>query len=304
MKQRLCLILALLIAAHTAGVRGTPGGEQAVFRSAIDLVRLDVLVTSGGRPITGLTAGDFTVTDNGVPQQLKMASAEGDVAVALVLDTSASVQGSALDHLVSASQTLVALLKPGDTVSLVTVSSRVSLEAGSIREPGVISRALQDARSAGRTALWDGLLAGASLVAGRSQRSLVLAFTDGLDTSSWITREQLEESLKRSDAVVYAVQSGDLYKPEPGAPLQRARRELQSVANQAGGDVFQAESGAKLAQQFRAILEEFRSRYLLTYEPAGVRRDDGWHRVDVRVNGQRAKVVTRPGYVASGAPAK
>jgi VWFA-related protein len=302
MKTRLFLVVLLSVAAHAAASLGSPGRPQAVFRTGVDLVRLDALVTSGGRPVTGLNAGDFAVTDNGVPQQLKMATTEGDVAVALVLDTSGSVKGSALDHLVAASQTLVAMLKPGDTVSLVTFSNRLSLEAGSVRDPTVISHALLDARSAGRTALWDALLAGVSLVAGRTQRSLVLAFTDGSDNSSWITREQLVESLKRSEAVVYAVQSGDWGKPEPGAPLQTARRSLQSVVNQAGGDVFQAESGIKLSQQFTAILEQFRSRYLLTYEPAGVRRDDGWHRVDVRVKGRQAKVVVRPGYYAKTRP--
>ena len=41
-------------------------------------------------------------------------------------------------------------------------------------------------------------------------------------------------------------------------------------------------------------------RYLLSYEPAGVRRDDGWRRVEVRVKGRKAKVVTRTGYLAAG----
>ena len=300
MKARLCLVVLLSVAAHSAASLGSPGRQQAVFRTGVDIVRLDALVTSGGRPITGLNADDFAVTDNGVPQQLKVATTEGDVAVALVLDTSGSVKGSALDHLVAASQTLVSMLKPGDTVSLVTFSNRLWLEAGSVRDPTVISHALLDASAAGRTALWDALLAGASLVAGRTQRSLVLVFTDGSDNSSWTTREQLEESLKRSEAVVYAVQSGDW--ANPGAPVWAGTRALQSVVNQTGGDVYKAESGIKLSQQFTAILDTFRSRYLLTYEPTGVRRDDGWHRVDVRVRGRQANVVVRPGYYARTRP--
>jgi VWFA-related protein len=220
------------------------------------------------------------------------------VALALVLDTSGSVEGEPLENLVAASQSLVSALEPGDTVSLVTFSSRLSLEAGAVRDPAVVRRALGNARSAGRTALWDALLAGTSLVAGRTERSLVLAFTDGTDNSSWLRREQLEESLKRSEAVVYAVQSGNWGPDDYGNRKQTARRALQSVVNQTGGDVLQAESGAKLSQQFKAILDTFRAGYLLTYEPTGVRRDDGWHRVEVRVKGRSAKVVTRAGYYA------
>jgi VWFA-related protein len=277
-----------------------PRGQQALFRAGVDFVRLDVRVTSGGRPIPGLNTSDFAVTDNGVPQQLKIATTEGDVAVALVLDTSASVQGSALEHLVAASQALVAMLKPGDTVSLVAFSDRLAIEADSVQDPRVINRALLGARGAGRTALWDAVFAGASLVAGRPQRSLVLAFTDGLDTSSWFTREQLGESLKRSEAVVYAVQAGDWGPEASDSRREVARRTLQSVAKQTGGDVLQAESGVKLSQQFAAILEGFRCRYLLAYEPTGVHRDGKWHRVEVRVKGYRAEVVARSGYYASG----
>jgi len=297
-KPPVLLAVVLALAVGSAGAAGMPGRQQPVFRTGVDLVRLDVQVTAGDNPIAGLGVNDFHVADNGVPQRLSMATTEGDLAVVLVLDTSGSVTGGTLKQLVSASQSLVAMLEPGDIVSLVTVAGGLSLEAGSVRDPRVISRALLDARPAGRTALWDAILAGASLVAGHTGRSLVLVFTDGTDTSSWITLEQLREALKRSEAVVYAVLAGDWSVPEGNQ--WKARGDLKSLVSQTGGALIPAESGQRLPQQFKGALDSFRTRYLLAYEPTGVRRDDGWHRVDVRVKGRKAKVVVRPGYYAPG----
>jgi VWFA-related protein len=277
-------------------------GAQTVFRAGVDVVRLDVLATQGGRPITGLGEQDFEVIDNGIPQRVKMATTAGDVTVVLLLDTSGSVAGDPLDHFVAASQAVVTLLKPGDRASLVTFSHQLSLQAASVRDPDAVRSALESARAAGRTALWDALFGGISLVAGRPERSLILVFTDGVDNSSWMTRRQVAESLLRAETVVYAVQSrmADRATTAGRDRETKAWGALQEVVKPSGGVVLEAESTAQLPAQFAAIFQEFRSRYLVTYEPAGVRRDDGWHRVEVRVKGRRAKVVTRTGYYATG----
>ena len=41
-----------------------------------------------------------------------------------------------------------------------------------------------------------------------------------------------------------------------------------------------------------------RNRYLLTCEPTGVGKDDGWHTLEVRLKSKRGTVKARPGYVA------
>lgn len=70
---------------------------QARFRSGTDAVLVDVEVTSGGRPVAGLTAADFELTDSGVVQQVNVMSfADVPVSLLLVLDTSSSVDGERL----------------------------------------------------------------------------------------------------------------------------------------------------------------------------------------------------------------
>ena len=293
-------LLALACACAAALVQ-----QQPVFRVRVERVRLDALVTAGGHPVEGLGAVDFEVLDNGVRQRIDVATTAGDVTVVLVLDKSGSVEGPRLDQLIAASQTVLGLLGPGDTASLITFSDRMMLGAGSARDPAAVRAALVGAQASGRTAMWDALFAGLSFAAGDTGRSLVLLFTDGIDNASWLAEKQLTESLRRAESVVYvvhpAIESGE---DTPAARALRnlsltAQNQLRKVVEQTGGSLLEAEWSAKLSQQFAAIVKEFRSRYLLLYEPTGVGRDDGWHRVEVRVKGRPAKVQVRPGYFAT-----
>jgi len=272
---------------------------------SVERVRLDALVTAGGRPLEGLTAADFDVLDNGVPQRVDVATTAGDVTMVLVLDTSASVEGTRLEHLVAASQTVVDLLNPGDTALLITFSDRLALSTWSVRSQASVRAALVGAQASGHTAMWDALFAGLSFASGDSGRSLVLLFTDGIENASWLTEKMVTESLKRTESVVCAVNPViDLRQDSPAQRSQNTlsaagRMLLWKVVEQTGGSLLEADWSEKLSQQFASIVREFRSRYLLLYEPAGVGRDDGWHRVEVRVKSRSAKVRVRPGYYAT-----
>jgi VWFA-related protein len=281
------------------------GQQTPVFRVSVERVRLDALVTAGGRPLEGLTAADFDVLDNGVPQRVDVATTAGDVTMVLVLDTSGSVEGTRLEHLVAASQTVVDLLNPGDTALLITFSDRLALSTWSVRSQASVRAALVGAQASGHTAMWDALFAGLSFASGDSGRSLVLLFTDGIENASWLTEKMVTESLKRTESVVCAVNPViDLRQDSPAQRSQNTlsaagRMLLWKVVEQTGGSLLEADWSEKLSQQFASIVREFRSRYLLLYEPAGVGRDDGWHRVEVRVKSRSAKVRVRPGYYAT-----
>jgi hypothetical protein len=85
----------------------------------------------------------------------------------------------------------------------------------------------------------------------------------------------------------------------PVAPIFNPFAEVLSrLTARTGGSVWPAAAGSDLSRQFVSLLQEFRSRCLLIYEPTGVRRDDGWHEVKVRVKEGRSNVKARPGYHA------
>lgn len=259
---------------------------QPTFSTRVEGVRVDVLVTdSSRRPLRGLTAADFMIRDNGVAQEIDVVSF-GEIAlnVGLTFDLSQSVAGTRLEQLTAASQALMAGLEPADQSALVTFDSVVSLPCPLSTNRSCVSAALAAAAPERETALIDGVFAGMMVGESEVGRSLLMVFSDGLDTASFLDAARVLDLGLRSDVVVYPVTS------------KGARPDfLEDLASLTGGKLHEVDTRSDLSATFRSILDEFRHRYLITYTPRGVARS-GWHKLDVRVSRRGATVRARPGY--------
>jgi VWFA-related protein len=279
MKTR-CAVLSLFVAGG-----GVVHSQPPTFSSRVDAVRVDVLVTDGRGPVRGLGPADFEIRDNGVLQQVDLVSFDQiPLNVVLSLDMSASVAGDRLDRLRSAGAAILGNLKPGDQAALVTFSHVVRLAARMSTDIASVRTALLRANGDGATSLTDGVYTG--IIAGQADagRELLIVFSDGLDTSSWLPTHRVLDVAKRSDVVSYAVAVRSPARPEF----------LRDLTSFTGGRLFEVEKTENLDAVFVGILEEFRQRYLVSYTPRGVPRE-GWHKLDVRVK-RAATVKARPGY--------
>jgi len=156
-----------------------------VFRSRVDAVRVDALVTDEHGPIADLTLADFVLKDNGVVQALSDAEIR-DVpfSLLLALDTSTSVQGDALADLKQAAHAAVDALRPDDRVSLLTFTDGVRTRADWNDSRAQVVAAIDATRAGGSTSLFDASFAALSLRDGdSSRRSLVVLFSS-LDTAA------------------------------------------------------------------------------------------------------------------------
>jgi Ca-activated chloride channel family protein len=268
-----------------------PPAAQAqvpTFSSKVEAVRVDVLVTEDGKPVRGLRAADFEVFDNGVRQTVDFASFEQLPAnVVFTFDLSSSIIGERLDNLREASRTVLDGLKSGDQAALVMFNTTVVVGPGLTDRAGLVQVAIDRAQPTGDTSLVDASFAGMMVAESGVGRGLVIVFSDGLDTSSWLRPKAVLDVAKRSDAVVYAVSAG----------LGSRAEFLGDLTEQTGGRLFRIESTRGLSDVFLEVLNEFRQRYLLSYSPAGVSAE-GWHTLTVRVKGRNATVKARPGYLA------
>ena len=280
-----CVLLVPL-----SGAERVAAGQQPAFAARVESVRVDVLVLDNGRPILGLRPADFEIVDNGVPQQVDLVSFESiPLTVVLALDMSDSVAGEQLEQLQDAGRGVVTGLAHGDQAALVTFSSAVTRAAPLTTDIALIGAALDDAWGAGATSVIDGVYAAMMIGEEDASRALVIVFSDGLDTSSWLSAERVLDSARRGDAVVYSVGVGD----------GRGSSFLHDVASATGGTAYKVDSTRDLRATFVRILDEFRHRYLVSYTPRAVSRD-GWHRLEVRVKNRRATIKARPGYLAGG----
>jgi len=274
-------VMRLIVAAVVAAQAVTP--PQTTFRSGVEIVELDVSVMRGGAPVAGLTARDFALTDNGVPQDVESVTLERlPLTVTLVLDSSQSVAGDRLRHLVQAGEGLTAALRQDDRAALITFSHMVDLRVPMTGDFQSIRTALGTMTGSGATSLRDAVQLALQLQPRDRSRPLMLLFTDGHDTASWLTEDAVVDSARRSGVVIHAV------RVESDALLDR----LTQVS---GGRTWSATSDRQLQELFTRALDEMRARYLLTYTPRGVRQP-GWHELKVKLKNGGGDVTARRGY--------
>ena len=260
--------------------------QGTVFSARVDSVRVDALVTDGRQPIAGLRATDFEILDNGVPQAVALVDAdEMPVNVILGLDMSGSVAGEKLRQLRLAGLALLDGLQPADKSALIVFSWAVTISSPLSSDAGAVRRGLDEASIAGNTSLIDATFTALQVAGSDLGRSVVMLFSDGADTASFLSIPTVVGAARRSDAVIYAVATSG----------SGGGRFLDQVSEITGGRLLAVDAPAKLGPAFVSILNEFRHRYLLSFVPTGV-SGTGWHKLEVRVKGRRATVNARAGY--------
>lgn len=305
----------------------TPRAEQApqqppVFRTAADLVTIDVTVTVNGQTVGALTADDFLLTDNGVPQKIEIVDlAEIPAEVTLIVDAS-YMMFDTLHDMVPNVDRIVGLLRPEDRVRLMvidtTVKDLVSLRARS-DWPGVAHVSVGEQAS-----VHDALASAFIRHQDPDRQHLILAITNGVDTQSVTSVESLRDLARRSRARLHIV-TADLFLEGLGPENRkrystrwerlksasvgfssrmwrphhdRAFNELEAIALATGGGwhmpgLFTDRNATAI---FDKLYEVSRRSYRLRYVPTGVARD-GWHDVSVTVPKYRGYQITaRPGY--------
>lgn len=264
--------------------------QEPTFSSRREIVRVDVLVTNDGQPVRDLRPADFEVLDSGVPQQVDFFSFEQlPLSVVLALDSSASISAARLANLREGGDALLGALKSDDQAALLTFADAVMLrERLTANVKGVqsaLARMDTAANPFGGTALIDACYTAMTMVDGEAGRGLLIAFTDGVDTSSWLPPDKVLQAARRSNLVVYAVSTSALPKGSF----------LRDLSDATGGEAIQIESTERVRAAFVRIIDEFRQRYLIGFSPENV-PGGGWHPLTVRVKNRKLDVKARAGY--------
>jgi Ca-activated chloride channel homolog len=296
-------VAALLLVAGAARAQ-TP--SPPVFEARVESVYVDAFVVKDGAPVRDLAAEDFELRDEGVVSPAELVSVESVPLVAvLAFDVSGSVTGQKLRELRDASGLFLSELHEADEVGLLTFSEDVVWRVRPTTDKQQVARGIAALQPRGGTALFDALFA-AVTVPTAPARPLVVLFSDGQDSASWLDERRVQNALARSNALVHIV--GLLPTRKPGLsigerirPIESSQaphvRVLRDLAEATGGRFWPADSPERLRPAFAGIAEAMRRRYLLRFEPAAGGKP-GWHRLELRLKSASGDVQARPGYWA------
>lgn len=284
--------------------------QQPTFRTGVDVVNVDVSVSRGGEHIGGLAMGNFEVFDNGVKQKIDKVSLEQvPLEAYLVFDVSGSIAGPKLQQLEQAADAFVEGLTPQDKVALITFAKNVEIRQPLTGDFNAFRDAVSKIKAGGQTALYDATLKAVNLRERNDNRALLLILTDQQDNASNATQKQVVEAAERSDVISYGVLADEEQAsamPGPMGPggmgmggfrppqAQFQIGFLRSLADGTGGRVFRSNMRLRLEEVFSLVLDDARTRYVLTYRPDKV--TSGWHKLQVKLVQAKGDVVARRGY--------
>jgi Ca-activated chloride channel family protein len=248
----------------------------------------------------GLQKEDFLVSDNGVPQEIKLFERQTDqpLSVVLMIDTSGSTAKDLKFETDSAAKFVKALLSEGnpkDALSLWSFDYDVHQETSFTHRMDLLESKLKTIRGDAGTSLYDAVWFASRELEPRNGRKALVIVTDGGNTTSYRDSHQALEAAQLADAVIYPV----VVIPIVNDAGRNTGGEnwLTFAAEGTGGRTFLPSLGAQLDKAFRDIISELRTEYLLGYYPHNVPlTKNRFHTLQVRVKAPELQVFARNGY--------
>jgi Ca-activated chloride channel family protein len=308
----LATFLAALTCAAAVGAQQAPPSTSqrstasdqrtGAFRAGIDIVSLNVTVADNtGRYITDLDQDEFLVFENGVKQDVTFFSrTQRPVALSMLLDSSASMENK-LPVLQTAAATFVRRLKPDDLAQVIDFDGSVTIRQQFTSDHRDLERGIQQMVAGGPTALHNAIsVALAELKKVRvaadeePRRQALIVFSDGQDTSSLVTFDEVLERAKESETAIYTIGLRDSQDHIQG--FRQAEFVLRQLAMETGGRAFFPGSINDLVGVYEQIAEELANQYSLGYTSKNPRRDGAWRPIVVQVTRPSVSARTRKGY--------
>jgi Ca-activated chloride channel homolog len=279
---------AIVVGAVTAG--GLVTAQQPTFRSGTQFVPLFTTVTDGqGRLVPDLDRDQFTILDNGKPQNITVFENQTQPFTAIVmLDFSASMTAN-LDRLKQATEQFLIRMLPADKAQVGAFSDKIQFSGTFTSDRDDLIGALRDLQFGNPTRLYDAVYESIDMLGDLDGRKVVVAFTDGDDTYS---RRGLGDTLD------YALGLESEIQVAPGR-FQRTRpdRGLKKLAEETGGGYFELKKTDDLGPTFTRVVQELHSLYTLGFNPATL--DGKEHKLDVRMKQTGMTARARRSYIAS-----
>ncbi len=306
-------------------------GAAALLAQDLPSIKVDVDVVNilasvrdkRGGLVPNLEKQNFTVLEDGKPQEIKYFTKETDLplTIGLLVDVSGSQRNLIEIERNAASQFFAQVLRKKDEAFLIsfgeesellqdyTNSSRLLDDGlGRLRvssgvsgiHPGPVPTAGQPRG----TVLYDSIyLAATEKLRTEVGRKVIVVITDGVDQGSRLTLNQAVEAAQKADAVIYSI---DYYDPSAygygygGITFGGGGGEgaLRKMSDETGGRVYKVDRKHTLDQVFKELQDEMRSQYAIGYTPSNDTKDGSYRKIEIKLSSKDLKAQARKGYYA------
>ena len=273
--------------------------EEPVFSSEIRLVPLNVAVLDkNGHHVLDLTQKVFQVFENGAQQQIKLFKREDvPVSLGLVIDNSGSMR-ERRGAVEAASLALIKESNPDDETFVVNFNDESYLDADFTSDIKVLEQGLARIDARGGTAMRDAIRISIDHLREKAKRNkkVILVVTDGNDNSSNYGLNELVRLAQQNDVLIYAI---GILATEDKAEAKKAKRALDLLAEQTGGQVFYPREVTEVEAIAHQVAHDIRNQYSIAYTPTNATQDGTFRTIKVTVRAAGNPLArTRAGYYA------
>ena len=260
--------------------------QQGTFRTAVRTVAIYATVLdTAGRLVPDLAREDFEIYDDGKKQPLTVFKTDVQpVSVVVMLDTSGSMTGN-IELVKNAAEKFVIRLLPIDRARVGSFSDKITISPTFTSDRDDLIRYLHEDIDYGNpTRLWDAIDKSMTALSHEPNRRVVLVFTDGDDSDSHLSLDDVMHRAQSEDLMIYGIGfrsnvGGNITRPDPG---------LKKIATETGGGYFELRTTDGLDTTFTKVANELHAQYVLGFSPAAL--DGKLHKLEL--------VVKRPGMTA------
>ena len=272
--------------------------QEPTFRSSTRIVPVVTTVFDmQGRLVPMLEREEFTILDNGKPQEVTFF--QNDVqpfTVVVMMDYSASMTAN-LDRLAAAAEQFLLRMLPQDKGQVGAFSDKIQFSGTFTNDRDDLIFALKDLQFGNPTRLYDAINESLAMLRGVEERKVVLVFTDGDDTASRVGMGDVLDRARDEEAMIYAIGLESEYFNGQRMVRTRPDRGLRRLAEETGGGYFELKKTDELAPTFTRVAQELHSQYTLGFTPATL--DGKEHKLVVRMKQPGMTARARRTYIAS-----
>lgn len=311
------VVVLFTVAATVAGQAGEPHSPQQgnVFRSSSALVALNVTVQDDGQKyVGGLQPGDFVVYEDGVKQNVEFFESTAVPIDLIVLIDQSSSMGDKLNLVHEAAAGFLKTLRQGDRGAVVGFSNTVSVLQPLTSDRALLDKAVRSTTAKGSTSLNNAVYIAlkqfgqAAHSEADVRRQAIVVLSDGVDTSSLISFDDVLALARKTGVSIYTVglQSRFVAALEQGGrkSFSDADFTMRQLARETGAVAFFPKPD-DLKSVYSSIASELASQYSIGYVPANARADGRFRRILVQVVTRPAlHPRTRQGYTPDAAGAE
>jgi Ca-activated chloride channel family protein len=287
------------------------GGKESEDTIRINSDLVNIVVTIAGRPSNAsldLKPEDFEIFEDGAPQEIANFSRNADQPLKMVMlfDTSLSVARVLDFERIAAARFFERVIRPQDRAAVFSVSTDVVVLQEFTNRVPLLADATRHLKAQGATSLYDGIYLAADYLKKAQGRRVIVIVSDGGDTTSNKSLLGALAQSQESDAVIFAVFTGN---PFPSQNLRdlAAERALEALTGETGGEVLNpklpiGKNGSRHGEEtddislkeldlaFDNLAEQFRTQYVLGFFSTNEKRDGSFRKLSVRIK--------KPGYFA------